>query len=325
MLVDQFGRTIDYVRVSVTDKCDLRCTYCIPEGFRDFEVPQNWLSFDELTRIIRNFTELGVKRFRLTGGEPLLRKDLPKLVESIKKIPGVEDLSMTTNATQLKKHAVALRSAGLDRLNISLDGMNTSVIKEITGLNCFNQVYEGIMAAKDAGFEQIKINMVPMLNINDNQIEPMIAFCIENGFILRMIEVMPMGHTGQKTTGKNLTDFLNDVYKKYDLIESAEIRGGGPARYWKSQDGKFTLGLITPISQHFCETCNRIRLAVDGTLYMCLGQNESYPLRDLVRSPDCTDDAIKSAIHSALDLKPLKHEFLEDDTKITRFMSMTGG
>lgn len=325
MLVDQFGRTIDYVRVSVTDKCDLRCTYCIPEGFRDFEVPQNWLSFEELTRIIRNFTELGVKRFRLTGGEPLLRKDLPKLVESIKNIPGVEDLSMTTNATQLKKHAVALHNAGLDRLNISLDGMSTSVIKEITGLNCFNQVYEGIMAAKDAGFDQIKINMVPMLNINDNQIEPMIKFCIDNGFILRMIEVMPMGHTGQKTTGKNLTDFLNEAYKKYDLIESAEIRGGGPARYWKSKDGKFTLGLITPISQHFCETCNRIRLAVDGTLYMCLGQNESYSLRDLVRSPDCTDDDIKSAIHSAIDLKPLKHEFVEDDTKIVRFMSMTGG
>lgn len=325
MLVDQFGRTIDYVRVSVTDKCDLRCTYCIPEGFRDFEVPQNWLTFDELTRIIRNFAELGVKRFRLTGGEPLLRKDLPKLVESIKKIPGIEDLSMTTNATQLSKHAVALRNAGLDRLNISLDGLSTSVIKEITGLNCFNKVYDGIMAAKDAGFEQIKINMVPMLNINDNQIEPMIQFCIENGFILRMIEVMPMGHTGQNTTGKNLTDFLRQIYKKYDLVESAEVRGGGPARYWKSKDGKFTLGLITPISQHFCESCNRVRLSVDGTLYMCLGQNDDYALRELIRSPDCTDDAIKTAIHQAIDLKPQKHEFIEDDTKIIRFMSMTGG
>ena len=325
MLIDQFGRTIDYVRISVTDKCDLRCTYCIPEGFRDFEVPKNWLTFDELTRIVRNFTELGVKRFRLTGGEPLLRKDLYKLVESIKSIPGVEDLSMTTNATQLSKHAYALRNAGLDRLNISLDGLNTSIIKEITGLNCFNQVYNGIMAAKDAGFEQIKINMVPMLNLNDNQIEPMIAFCIENGFILRMIEVMPMGHTGQSTKGKNLSDFLKQIYKKYDLVESSEVRGGGPARYWKSQDGKFTLGLITPISQHFCETCNRVRLSVDGTLYMCLGQNESYHLRDLVRSPDCTDDAIKSAIHEAIDLKPQKHDFVEDDTKIARFMSMTGG
>lgn len=324
MLVDQFGRTIDYVRISVTDKCDLRCTYCIPDGFRDFEVPENWLTFDELTYIIRNFTELGVKRFRLTGGEPLLRKDLPKLIESIKNIPGVEDLSMTTNATQLSKYAAPLKNAGLDRLNISLDGLTTSVIKEITGLNCFSKVYNGIMAAKDAGFEQIKINMVPMINLNDNQIEPMITFCIENGFILRMIEVMPMGDTGRNTKGKNLTTLLNDIYKKYDLIESAEIRGGGPARYWKSQDGKFTLGLITPISQHFCETCNRIRLSVDGTLYMCLGQNESYPLRELVRA-NCSDEEFKSAIHRALDLKPWKHEFVEDENKITRFMSMTGG
>ncbi|MBS7824529.1 GTP 3',8-cyclase MoaA [Wohlfahrtiimonas chitiniclastica] len=325
MLVDQFGRTIDYVRISVTDKCDLRCTYCIPEGFRDFEVPQNWLTFDELTRIIRNFTELGVKRFRLTGGEPLLRKDLPELVASIKAIDGVEDLSMTTNATQLEKHAVALKEAGLDRLNISLDGLTTSVIKEITGLNCFNKVYNGIMAAKNAGFKQIKINMVPMLNLNDNQIEPMIAFCIEHGFILRMIEVMPMGDTGRNTQGKNLSDFLKEIYHKYDLVESMQVRGGGPARYWQSKDGKFTLGLITPISQHFCETCNRVRLSVDGTLYMCLGQNEQYALRDLVRSPDCTDESIKQAIRQAIDLKPEKHEFVEDKGKIARFMSMTGG
>ncbi|WP_026878213.1 GTP 3',8-cyclase MoaA [Ignatzschineria larvae DSM 13226] len=324
MLIDQFGRKIDYVRISVTDRCDLRCTYCIPKGFKGFEVNKNWLTFDEIMRVVTAFSSMGTDHYRITGGEPLLRKDITELIARMAAIPTIKDLSMTTNATQLERHAKALKEAGLNRLNISLDSINPLTVHQITGNDCIEKVQKGIFAAKEAGFETIKINMVPMIGVNDQDIDSMIQFCMDNGLILRLIEAMPMGVTGQQTQGDNLTKLLETLRQKYGLIDSTKTLGQGPARYYESPDGKFTMGLITPMSQHFCDTCNRVRLAVDGTLYMCLGQEEAYPLRDMLRD-NCSDEELQQAIRKAIDLKPQKHEFRTDATKIKRIMSMTGG
>lgn len=324
MLSDRFGRTIDYLRVSVTDRCDLRCSYCIPKGFKGFEEPENWLTFDEIERVITVFARLGTRRIRLTGGEPLLRRDLSRLVGRIAALPGVEDLSLTTNGTRLDKHAKALFEAGMHRLNISLDSLRRDCVSLISGSDSLDKVLQGLSAARNAGFRTIKINMVPMAGVNEADIEDIIAFCIEHGFILRLIEAMPVGHTGQKTQGLDLSQRLSLLSTRFDLQESCKTLGGGPARYWESRSGHFTLGLITPMSQHFCATCNRVRLSVDGTLYMCLGQNERLALRPLLRA-GCSDVELEAAIRDAIALKPEKHEFIERPQQIMRFMSSTGG
>lgn len=324
MLIDKFGRTIDYLRISVTDRCNLRCSYCIPKGFKDFETPDHWLTFDELMRVVRAFVRLGTKRFRLTGGEPLVRKNLTDLVHRIKKIDEVEDLSITTNGTLLTSHAKSLFEAGLDRLNISLDSLNRKNIEDITGLDCLEQVMEGLRTAKQLGFHKIKINMVVLPDKNMAEIERMFEFCIEHGFILCLIEVMPMGKTGQNMTIVSLQPIIQELRKHYDLRSTMKIIGNGPARYWETATGNVCLGLITPLSQHFCATCNRVRLSVDGTLYMCLGQDNSFALRPLLRN-HCSDKELDQAIQEAIELKPKEHDFLKQPNKIMRIMSKTGG
>ncbi len=324
MLIDKFGRTIDYLRISVTDRCNLRCSYCIPKGFNDFETPDHWLTFDELMRVVRAFVRLGTKRFRLTGGEPLVRKNLTDLVHRIKKIDEVEDLSITTNGTLLTSHAKSLFEAGLDRLNISLDSLNRKNIEDITGLDCLEQVMEGLRTAKQLGFHKIKINMVVLPDKNMAEIERMLEFCIEHGFILCLIEVMPMGKTGQNMTTVSLQPIIQELRKHYDLHSTMKIIGNGPARYWETSTGNVCLGLITPLSQHFCATCNRVRLSVDGTLYMCLGQDNSFALRPLLRN-HCSDKELDQAIQEAIELKPKEHDFLKQPNKIMRIMSKTGG
>ncbi|MCW3478542.1 GTP 3',8-cyclase MoaA [Neisseriaceae bacterium JH1-16] len=324
MLMDRFGRTIEYIRLSVTDRCDLRCSYCMPKGFKGFEEPENWLTFDEIARVIGAFTRLGTRRVRLTGGEPLLRRNLPQLAARLSALPGLDDLSLSTNATQLHKHAEALHDAGVRRLNISLDSLRRDCVSELTGSDSLPRVMEGLMAAKAAGFAPIKINMVAMKGVNDGDIEAMVAFCIEHGFVLRLIEAMPVGDTGRAAHFLDLQPVLARLQQQFGLLPQAADLGGGPARYWSTPDGRFTLGLITPISQHFCATCNRVRLSVDGTLYMCLGQEERFELRPLLRA-GCSDAELEAAIREAIELKPERHEFRERPGKIVRIMSMTGG
>lgn len=324
MLIDKFGRTIDYLRISVTDRCNLRCSYCIPKGFNDFETPDHWLTFDELMRVVCAFVRLGTKRFRLTGGEPLVRKNLIDLVHRIKKIDEVEDLSITTNGTLLTSHAKSLFEAGLDRLNISLDSLNRKNIEDITGLDCLEQVMEGLRTVKQLGFHKIKINMVVLPDKNMAEIERMLEFCIEHGFILCLIEVMPMGKTGQNMTTVSLQPIIQELRKHYDLHSTMKIIGNGPARYWETSTGNVCLGLITPLSQHFCATCNRVRLSVDGTLYMCLGQDNNFALRPLLRN-HCSDKELDQVIQEAIELKPKEHDFLKQPNKIMRIMSKTGG
>ncbi|WP_413436634.1 GTP 3',8-cyclase MoaA [Sulfuriferula sp. GW1] len=322
-LTDRFGRRIEYLRLSVTDRCDLRCSYCMPEGFKDFEEPAHWLTFDEIERLLGAFARLGLKRVRITGGEPLLRRDLPALAARIASLPGIEDLSLSTNATQMDKHASALKAAGVTRLNISLDSLHAERIEAVTGRDVLHKIMAGLTSAQQAGFAPIKINMVAMRGVNDDEIDAMVAFCMERNFVLRLIEAMPMGDTGRNTQYLDLQPVKARIQARFGLVDTA-FQGGGPARYLGSPDGQFSVGFITPISQHFCGTCNRVRLSVDGTLYLCLGQEEKFEFRPLLRG-GATDVELENAIRAALELKPERHEFREQPNKIVRFMSATGG
>ena len=324
-LTDAFGRGIEYIRLSVTDRCDLRCFYCMPEGFKDFETPDHWLTFDEIERVIGAFGRLGVRRVRITGGEPLVRKGLGELTARLGQLPGIEDLSLSTNAVQLARHARVLREGGVQRLNVSLDTLNAERFARITGGGKLQKVIDGLMAAKAEGFSPIKINMVAMKGVNDDEFESMFDFCLQHGFTLRFIETMPMGSTGRSAQGQylSLQTVRERLTQRYDLIP-AVMDGGGPARYMKVADSEMRIGFITPMSQHFCDTCNRVRLSVDGTLYMCLGQEHNYPLRELLRD-GITDEELEQQIIHAINLKPERHEFSDKPEQSIRFMSMTGG
>ncbi len=324
MLRDRFGRSIEYLRLSVTDRCDLRCSYCIPKGFRGFEEPEHWLTFDEIERLLAAFVRLGTSRIRMTGGEPLLRRDLPLLAGRLSALPGLRDLSLSTNATQLARHAVALKAAGVGRINVSLDSLDRACMEKITGRDSLAPILDGLRAGKAAGFAPIKINMVAMRGVNEDQIDDMVEFCIEQEFILRLIEAMPMGATGRDTSFLDLGPIQARLQRKFGLVPQAAELGGGPARYLATPDGRSSIGFITPMSQHFCASCNRVRLAVDGTLYLCLGQEEKFEFRPLLRG-GASDAELEAAIRSAIELKPQQHDFREQPDKIVRFMAQTGG
>lgn len=322
MLIDRYGRTIEYLRLSVTDRCDLRCAYCIPEGFKDFEEPAHWLTFEEVERLLGVFARMGLKRVRLTGGEPLLRRHVDDLARRIAALPGIEDVSLSTNATQLKKMAHKLRSAGVTRINVSLDSLRPETVARISGRPVLDEVLAGLEAAQDAGFAPIKINMVVMRE-NADEIDDMVAFCMEKGYILRLIELMPMGETARRMGYVNLQPIKRRLQERFGLVDTV-LPGGGPARYLGTPNGRFNVGFITPLSQHFCATCNRVRLTVDGQLHLCLGQEDRVDFRTLLRS-GASDDVIKATLIRALNLKPERHEFREQPTKLVRFMNMTGG
>lgn len=322
-LQDRFGRRIDYLRISVTDRCDMRCSYCMPQGFSDYEEPQDWLTFDEIERVVAAFARLGTSRFRITGGEPLLRRNLSGLIAQLHAVPGVDDLSLSTNATQLAKQAAALKAAGVTRLNVSLDSLCAERVQDITRRDALAQILDGLVEAKRCGFAPIKINMVVMAGVNEDEVDGMAEFCAQHGFVLRLIETMPMGETGRNAGFVDLQPIRAHLQMRFGLIDGV-VGGGGPARYLVSPDGSFSVGFITPLSQHFCETCNRVRLSVDGTLYLCLGQEHQFALRPLLRA-GISDAELDAAIRSAIELKPERHEFREQPGKIIRVMSATGG
>lgn len=323
-LVDGHGRSIDYLRISVTDRCDLRCTYCLPESFKGFEEPENWLSHAEMLRLASLFVGLGVRHVRLTGGEPLTRRGLADFARGLSALPGLVDLSLSTNGTRLARHAGDLRSAGVKRLNISLDSLDAQCMARITGRDCLGDVLEGIAAARQAGFSPIKLNMVVQSGVNDHEIEPMVDFARSQALILRLIEPMPVGDTGRATPGTDLTRWVESLARRRGLVPQVLGQGSGPARYWRDPSGDMTLGVITPMSQHFCEACNRVRLGVDGTLYLCLGQEDQVPLGRLLRQ-GASDDDLRGAILQGLATKPARHEFTQRREKIVRFMAQTGG
>lgn len=325
-LVDPFGRTIDYLRLSVTDRCDLRCFYCMPEGFNDFEVPEHWLTADEIERLLGVMAGMGLRRVRITGGEPLVRRGIEDIVRRIDALPGIRDIALSTNATRLGKMAAPLKAAGVDRINVSLDTLDAERFKQITQ-GKLSKVIDGLMAAKDAGLLPIKLNMVVMKGVNEDDIESVLEFCIEHGFVLRMIETMPMGDTGRDALDHyiSLQTIKQRLSERYPLIPVINpVDGAGPARYLQIAGTDTQVGFITPMSEHFCGTCNRVRLSVDGTMYMCLGQEHNFSFRPLLRS-GIPDDELKEAIIAAIGLKPERHEFQDKPEKVIRFMSMTGG
>lgn len=324
MLIDGYGRQIDYLRLSVTDRCDLRCVYCMPQGFGDYDCRQDWLSFDEIQRVCRVFVDLGVGRIRLTGGEPLVRAHFPELVSGIGKIPGLYDLSLSTNGTLLARYAHVLRQAGVNRLNVSLDTLQQERFAELTHRDALPDVLAGLESARQAGYELIKVNMVWMPDFNGDEVDAMITYCRERGFVLRLIENMPVGSTARQVGSQSLQPLITTLRDKHHLVDHV-IPGGGPARYLASPDKRFSIGFITPISQHFCTSCNRVRISASGTLHLCLGQENRVELLPLLRDPLVSDETIGARVREALQKKPFKHAFVEEPDKIVRFMSSTGG
>jgi cyclic pyranopterin phosphate synthase len=321
-LIDPYARKIEYLRLSVTDRCDLRCSYCLPQGFHGFESPPHWLTFDEIERLVRVFARLGLRKIRLTGGEPLTRHNLAELAARIHAIDGIDDLSLSTNGTLLARYAGALRAAGVSRLNVSLDSLQPERFARTVGRDALAEVLGGLEAARAAGFAPIKVNMVVMSGVNENEVDAMVGFCMEHGFVLRLIEVMPMGETGRNARYLDLQPIRERLADRFGLVDGL-VPGAGPARYLQSPDGRFSVGFITPISRHFCATCNRVRLAVDGTLYLCLGQDDHYPFRPL--RGGARDEELTAAVLDAIARKPEQHDFRELPGKISRFMNVTGG
>jgi cyclic pyranopterin phosphate synthase len=324
MLRDSFNREIHYLRLSVTDRCDFRCFYCLPRGYRDFETPGSWLTSEEIERVVAQFAALGVKHVRLTGGEPLVRKELPEIAQRIAAQPGIEELSLSTNASQLAEQAHSLHQAGVRRLNISLDSLDEANFKRITGSR-LEPVLAGIEAAKHEGFQPIKINMVIMGGINDHEVEAMIDYCLLQDLTLRFIETMPVGDGGRHASEHYLP--LNEIenrLRQRHRLSPAAMRGSGPARYFQIDDSELVVGFITPQSQHFCESCNRVRLSVTGDLHLCLGQEDRLALRPLLRG-GASDAEIQQAIRQAIARKPQRHQFNEVSTAIIRPMSALGG
>ncbi|WP_421866918.1 GTP 3',8-cyclase MoaA [Motiliproteus sp.] len=326
-LVDRFGRTVDYVRISVTDRCDFRCVYCMSEQMTFLPRPQV-LSLEEIEQVAQAFVSLGVKKIRLTGGEPLVRKGIVDLCQRIASLPGLEELVMTTNGSQLPKLAQPIREAGLKRLNISLDSLRPELFKELTRTGRLQQVLDGIEAARDAGFERIKLNAVILKGRNDNEVLDLVEFARERELDISFIEEMPLGQISEHARDETYCsseEVRALIAQRYPLIESTS-KTAGPSRYYQMADSPSRIGFISPHSHNFCHECNRVRLTVEGRLLLCLGNEHSFDLRELLRTPGTDQQVLKLAIIKAMDLKPEKHEFdLEAEPQILRFMNMTGG
>lgn len=326
-LRDAHDRQIDYLRMSVTDRCDFRCVYCMAEDMT-FLPRQQVLGLEELERIARIFVGLGVKKIRLTGGEPLVRQGIVGLCERIAALPGLRELVMTTNGSQLVRLAAPLARAGVKRLNISLDSLDAAKFHAITRTGQLQQVLDGIDAARDAGFERIKLNAVVMKGRNAEEVADLVDFAITGGLDLSFIEEMPLGDVG-RSRGESFcsSDEVRAlIAERHALIDSAE-QSGGPARYVRLADHPQTrIGFISPHSHNFCATCNRVRLTVEGRLLLCLGHDHSIDLRALLRRHPTSDLPVIDAIHAALQRKPLRHEFSSGgEVQVLRFMNASGG
>jgi cyclic pyranopterin phosphate synthase len=330
-LVDPFARRISYLRVSVTDRCDFRCVYCMAEDMT-FLPKAEVLSLEELDRLCSAFIRLGVRKLRLTGGEPLVRRNIMSLVTSLGRhirSLALDELTLTTNGSQLAKHAGALRDAGVRRINVSLDTLDPAKFTAITRWGRLDQVLDGIAAAKAAGLA-IKINAVALKNFNEDEFDRLVGWCGDEGFDLTFIEVMPMGEIGGEA---RLDQYLPlslvraRLARRWTLVES-EHRTGGPARYFDLRETGQRLGFITPLTHNFCESCNRVRLTCTGTLYMCLGQDDAADLRRPLRESEA-DAALDAAIREAITRKPKGHDFIIDRRNhgpaVQRHMSVTGG
>jgi cyclic pyranopterin phosphate synthase len=330
-MIDPFGRHITYLRVSVTDRCDFRCVYCMADEM-EFLPKRELLTLEELDRVCSAFVRLGVRKLRLTGGEPLVRRNIMDLFRSLGRhldSGELDELTLTTNGSQLARHAEELRSCGVERVNVSLDTLDPEKFTAITRRGRLDQVVAGLDAAKRVGLK-VKINAVALRGINEDEIDDLVAWCGSEGFDLVLIEVMPMGDIGGET---RLEQYLPLSLVRARLeqrwtLDDSDYRTGGPARYATVRETGGRLGFITPLTHNFCESCNRVRLTCTGTLFMCLGQEDAADLRTPVRQSE-SDEPLERAIREAIGRKPKGHDFIIDRRHqrpaIARHMSVTGG
>ncbi len=328
-ITDQFFRKINYLRVSVTDRCDLRCVYCMKEKM-NFLPKTEVLSLEEIERLCDNFIDLGVEKIRLTGGEPLVRKDIIHLIKNLNKkksVSNLKEITLTTNGSLLKKFSKELKMNGVDRINVSLDTIIKDKYKEITRFGNLENVLDGIEEAKQNHIK-VKINTVVFKNFNENEISELVNWANKKLIDITFIEVMPMNDTDMPRHMQFVS--LEDIYKKLNKnfkFEKSDYNTGGPSNYYMSKKLDIKVGFITPLSNNFCASCNRVRISSTGKLYMCLGQNEFVDFREILRN-DRSDDFIKEKIKFALSIKPKKHDFIinsEVKPYMNRYMNETGG
>ncbi|MSP87522.1 MAG: GTP 3',8-cyclase MoaA [Alphaproteobacteria bacterium] len=329
-MIDPFGRPISYLRVSVTDRCDFRCVYCMAEDMT-FLPKADVLSLEELDRLCSAFVALGVRKLRLTGGEPLVRRNIVGLIRSLGRHIAsgqLDELTLTTNGSQLARYAGDLAAAGMRRINVSVDTLDPDKFATITRWGKLDQVMAGLAAAKSAGLK-IKINAVALKGVNDGEFDRMIQWCGDEGFDLTIIEVMPMGEIGTDRIEQYLPlSLVRAKLQERWTLEDIDYRTGGPARYVRIKETGGRLGFITPLTHNFCESCNRVRLTCTGTLYMCLGQDDAADLREPLRASE-SDGPLMATIHEAIGRKPKGHDFVIDRRRggpaVERHMSVTGG
>ena len=324
-LTDRFGRTVDYIRISVTDRCDFRCVYCMAEEMK-FLPHAQVLTLEELEQVAAAFVSLGVNKIRLTGGEPLVRRDVIKLIKAIGKMDA--ELAITTNGSQLEGMAGELKQAGVNRLNVSIDSLQAERFKEMTRIGKLPKVIAGIDAAIAAGFDRIKLNAVIMKGRNDDEVLDLVNFARHKGIDLSFIEEMPLGHISEHNRAEAYcsSDEVRQLIEQRYALQPTTEKTAGPSRYFRMPENESRIGFISPHSHNFCGDCNRVRVTVEGRLLLCLGNEHSVDLRAVLRRYPGDMEKLRQTIIDAMDLKPEKHEFnLEDEPQIVRFMNMTGG
>ena len=335
-LIDPIGRTVNYLRISVTDRCNLRCVYCMAEDMV-FLPREQLLSLEEIETISSAFVRLGINKIRLTGGEPMVRNGIVGLCEKLSALDGLNELVMTTNGALLDKHAKPLADAGVKRLNISLDSLQAKRVKKISRHGKLEDVLRGIEAARSAGFERIKLNAVVLAGVNDDEVIDLAEFALSRDFDISFIEEMPLGeinsHSRSDTqvTSRTLAQRLAERYElepiKEPIHKPNQASNQGPSRYHQVKGYRGRIGFISPMTDNFCSSCNRVRLTSEGRLLLCLGNEHSLDLRKIVRNNSDTDadTDLQTAIQKAITRKPEKHHFDASKTDIIRFMNMTGG
>lgn len=330
-LIDSFGRQITYVRLSVTDRCDFRCVYCMAEEMV-FLPKSQVLTLEEILIVARNLVACGVRKIRLTGGEPLVRPGVVGLARQIRALPGLEELSMTTNGGRLQDLAGPLREAGVDRLNISLDSLDADRFQALTRTGRLGRVLAGIQAAQDAGFERTKLNAVILRGRNDDEVLPLVRFALERGLDLSFIEEMPLGAISDhdRAAVYMSSDDVRELIREEYALEPSADQTGGPSRYFRIPGASSRIGFISPHSHNFCGDCNRVRVTTEGRLLLCLGNEHSIDLRAVIReggaSASEVDARVQKALRDAMAIKPERHHFeLDDEPQILRFMNATGG
>lgn len=326
-LVDKYGRHVTYLRLSITDRCDFRCTYCMAEEMT-FLPRAQVLTLEECLRIVQTFTALGVTKVRITGGEPLVRHNVLWLLDRIARLQGLRELVLTTNGSQLERHAGALREAGVRRLNISLDTLRPERFREITRIGDLAKVLRGIDAARAVGFGRLKLNTVMMRGRNDDEFIDLVQFAVDKGIDIAFIEEMPLGDIGhgRQDSYFSTEEAIARLQTRFTLLPSTESTGG-PARYWRIPGTETRVGFISPHSHNFCDTCNRVRVTAQGELYPCLGNNDAIRLLPLLRAHPSDDAPLRAAIMHTMGIKAKGHDFTEqmNAPQVVRFMSMTGG